>query len=931
MRPARRSLLRLIATAASVAAVVVALGPAASGCSNGDGDPFGEADGSASLPDGSKPETGFVPSPPITCGNDRLDPGEECDDGNRVGNDGCSGTCTIESGGPADSCDGVAVPLEQEGATTRYRGRVAGTTVGLFNHYSSSCGGGSGADAVYSILPPMTGRAVARVHSGFPALLSVRTICADPRSELGCMQVLSRPDAGAPSADAGDAGAVVLDGGVVASASGELAFPVFAGKPVFVMVDGYGGTSGDFVIDVEVDTAVCGNGKAEFPEQCDDGNLAAGDGCSATCTMDDTATVSACPGMGYRLKATAAAPGTVSFAGDTTSLANAGGSAVGCTPAGAGNNAVYAITPTIAGSLSLKLLAGYPEALLHVRRECSDSATQFDCRVALPAMSPIETSIPVNAEETVYVYVDGNTSSKGLFVLDAKLTAAGCGNGAIDSAEECDDGDVVPGDGCSATCTIERDPASYTCPGKSVRLEAAAPGPRTLKLRGTTAPLTGESLPASKFSTCGSTAPDVVYQLTSDIDGYLTATVAGGQLNGAISLRAACPGTADLVCDKSGSGNDPDTLRAPMNRETPYFVIVDGATAGKSGPFELTLSIAPSVCGNGVIEGGETCDDGATDPGDGCDAACKLEPDTARDECATAPTFALAANTDGTYGARIVSGTTNLTHPPTPTHTLSPCSSTGPDGYYPFVAPLSGVVTASLASATFRSTIGVRSGCLPAGAQLACDDTTGNGGQEITFAVDQGATYWLAVAGANVTGAPKQSGRFTMDVKLAPAGCGDTFVTAPEICDDGNVSNGDGCSSTCALESLAGLTSCPGHAVSLAGVGTDARKATVTVNTAPLPSNTASACGGSGPEGILAVKSDIAGQLQIKATAGYPVILHARTSCSDPGTEIAKASCSGANLSSVSSVIQKNIPLYVFVDGQNGQSGVAKLQITVTP
>lgn len=902
---------------ASAALVAMISAPLAAGCSTGEADaPIEDPDAGTIVVEGGKlPESGPVVTPEAsTCGNKKVDTGEDCDDGNTASGDGCSALCAFESGGPGDLCDGAPFDLVREGTSTLYKGHVLGSTAKLFNHYAASCGGGSGADAVYVLTPPMTGRAVARVSAGFDALLSVRTSCNDPKTELACNSVTT--------STGGDAGA---------TAKTELAFPVFAGKPTYLFVDGYGGAKGDFVLDLDVQTAVCGNGKAEYPELCDDGNTTSGDGCSATCAMEDKATVSACPGQGYRLKATAAAPGTISFAGDTASLTNAGGTAPGCTPSGAGPNAVYAITPTIAGSIKLDLLANYPEALLHVRRECSDNATQFDCRVSLTELTPIGTTVPVNAEETIYVFVDGDTSSKGLFTLDAKLTAAACGNGSVDMNEECDDGNTANGDGCSSTCAVERDPSSYTCPGKTLRLESAAAGPRTLKLRGTTAPAAGESVPASKFSTCGSTAPDVVYQVSSDIDGWLTATVSGGQLNGAISLRAACPGTADLACDKSGSGNGPDTLRAAMNKETPYFVIVDGATAGKSGPFELTLTVEPSVCGNSVTEGGETCDDGATAGGDGCDATCKLETDTARDECATAPTFALTANPDGSYGTKLVSGTTNLTHPPSPTHTLSPCSSTGPDGWYPFVAPISGVVTASLDSATFRSSIGVRNACVPSGAQLTCDDTVGNGGQEIVFSVTQGATYWLAVAGANVSGGPKQSGRFTMSVKLVPAGCGDTFVNAPEVCDDGNTVNGDGCSSTCALEALPGINACPGRTVALTGAGTDTRKATLTVSTTSLPSNTASACGGSGPEGVLKVTSDVTGQLQIKATAGYPVILHARTSCSDPNTEITKASCSTANLSLVSAAVTKNVPYYVFVDGMNGQSGVAKLQITVTP
>ena len=105
----------------------------------------------------------------------------------------------------------------------------------------------------------------------------------------------------------------------------------------------------------------------------------------------------------------------------------------------------------------------------------------------------------------------------------------------------------------------------------------------------------------------------------------------------------------------------------------------------------------------------------------------------------------------------------------------------------------------------------------------------------------------------------------------------------------------------------------------------------MTVNTAPLPNATAGACGGSGPEGILKITPDISGQLLVRATAAHAVVLHARTTCNDPNTEIAKPSCSSANLPVVTATVTKNVPTYVFVDGLNGQSGVAKLQITVTP
>ena len=904
-----------VRAAASLALLAAAIGAAGACTADGDLDLAGGGAADASTPDASStvPDAGTETpvTPPSLCGNKKIDKGEECDDGNASSNDGCSATCKLETAGPADLCDGALVPLAKEDASTLWRGQIEGTTTGLYNHYAASCGGGSGADAVYRIEPPLTGRATARITADFSAILSARTTCNSAKTEIGC----------ADDAQVGGAGTT-------------LSFPVFQGAPVFLFVDGYGGAGGTFTLDVDVQTAVCGNGKAEPPEACDDGNTTGGDGCSASCALEDVSTPSACPGTGYRLAATAAAPGKVSFAGDTGGLSNGGGSATGCFSTGSGPNAIYAITPTVSGSLSLSLLADFGGAMLHVRRECGDNATQADCVGSDDTLVPLAADIPVVAEQTVYVFVDSkSTSAKGLYTLDATLTAAECGNGVVDSGEECDDGGKANGDGCSASCTVERDPATYTCPGAPLRLEGAAPGPRTLRVRGTTTPLPGESLPASKFKACGhDKSPDVVYRVSSDIDGWLTARVKGG-FNTALSVRTSCPGgTTDLACADDAGGNGEEVLGFAIDKETDYFVVVDGELTGTSGAFELSLEVVPSVCGNSVVEGGETCDDGATDDGDGCDASCKLETEKARDLCTTAPSLVFAANPDGTFGSTVVSGTTNLVHNTgvTSTHTLSPCSSNGPDAFFAFTPPISGVMTATISSATFRTSLGARTACPSAGAQIACDATTGDGGQEITFPVTQGVKSYLIVDGQNVSGRPNY-GRFTMNVKIVPTGCGDTFLNAPEACDDGNTDSGDGCSSTCTIESLAGFAACPGHALALAGTGGSPRKKTLTVDTTGLPSKTGSTCGGSGPEGVVAITSDVDGLLEVKATADHAVLVYGRTACADPAAETPKSSCSSANLRSVTASIKKNTPYWVFVDGVNGAAGVTKLQITVTP
>ncbi|MEY4512016.1 MAG: hypothetical protein RLZZ450_4138, partial [Pseudomonadota bacterium] len=54
------------------------------------------------------------------------------------------------------------------------------------------------------------------------------------------------------------------------------------------------------------------------------------------------------------------------------------------------------------------------------------------------------------------------TSPSGLLAYYNPYRIPGCGDGGIDPGETCDDGDLVAGDGCSATCTIE---PGYSCSG----------------------------------------------------------------------------------------------------------------------------------------------------------------------------------------------------------------------------------------------------------------------------------------------------------------------------------------------------------------------------------------------------------------------------------------------------------------------------------
>lgn len=143
-----------------------------------------------------------------------------------------------------------------------------------------------------------------------------------------------------------------------------------------------------------------------------------------------------------------------------------------------------------------------------------------------------------------------------------------CGDGDRERGEDCDDGNVTPGDGCSSVCLHE-----------------------------------GTSLPA-----CGNRAPDVGEDCddgnTRDGDGCSSRCLNEGSLAGA----SIC-GNGDI-----GDGEDCDDGDRGSGDGCSSDCINEGSVPGPV-----------SVCGNRRIESGEDCDDGNLVAGDGCTARCLAE------------------------------------------------------------------------------------------------------------------------------------------------------------------------------------------------------------------------------------------------------------------------------------------------------------------
>ena len=178
-----------------------------------------------------------------------------------------------------------------------------------------------------------------------------------------------------------------------------------------------------------------------------------------------------------------------------------------------------------------------------------------------------------------------------LVCTDAICTPS-CGDGEVQAEEECDDGNLIDGDGCSSTCfdeiwqwvdlgTSDRDMVIGCCASS-----------------------------AGYSETCG-----------PDIEGADVFINSGGDIE-----------RKPLYDDVGAAGS-----MTPAGRGQTATLSDENATLSWRGRVACgcdALVVVPSQvyqcqrvprCGDAIVEDGEDCDDGNVDDGDGCSAACRWE------------------------------------------------------------------------------------------------------------------------------------------------------------------------------------------------------------------------------------------------------------------------------------------------------------------
>jgi cysteine-rich repeat protein len=164
-------------------------------------------------------------------------------------------------------------------------------------------------------------------------------------------------------------------------------------------------------------------------------------------------------------------------------------------------------------------------------------------------------------------------------------TAAVCGNGTVEAGEQCDDGDTTSGDGCSSTCQTE------------VINNGSCQAPVTIgfnTINGNTDGLTNIAAGSCQAAVAagGGTGGDIVFRFTATSSGTRTFSIVSTGVDGdhGIILYSVCA-TTELGCiDVNFGQNETETINLNMNNNQSVFVMISGFAPNTEGPFTLTIN-----------------------------------------------------------------------------------------------------------------------------------------------------------------------------------------------------------------------------------------------------------------------------------------------------------------------------------------------------
>lgn len=350
----------------------------------------------------------FTPEGPYTayveviegtvCGDNTVQPGEFCDDGNTSDGDGCSRLCQREPlpdrhGDSADQATALRLESQSEGNIDE------------------------GDEDWFAITLP--GRTVIRFFT-------------TGEGKANCYLSDGQRNLSTDTGNNGDDGHCDTVIGVEPE-----------GTYYLRLAPRFRPESGAYTLHVETRPGpVCGDNEIEHWEQCDDGNQVDGDGCSSICEGEDPHgnTQEAASGLtlGERIDA------SIDFGGDEDwfvfQTTNGGLHEMG--------TGMIEDNPTTDTRCYLIDADGNAVADNDDgRREAGGMGAASNCY--------IETELEANSSYFLRVKHYRDTGTGPYWLVARRIADAVCGNGELERGEQCDDGNDELGDGCDANCLRE--------------------------------------------------------------------------------------------------------------------------------------------------------------------------------------------------------------------------------------------------------------------------------------------------------------------------------------------------------------------------------------------------------------------------------------------------------------------------------------------
>lgn len=386
------------------------------------------------------------------------------------------------------------------------------------------------------------------------------------------------------------------------------------------------------------------------------------------------------------------------------------------------------------------------------------------------------------AAGTYYVQVESLLLQPvSAYVLDIQLIAPGCGDGLIQlsAGEQCDDGALVPGDGCDDFCQLENPNGAYLTevepnePQSAAQPLGAAPG-----AVGAIGPVGDVDYYSFDVAVSGTSATILVS------DGL------GGCPAGLDTKLYAydAVGTQIGYDDDSGAGNCSMITLSNLNAGTYAFMVEDYGSNDLVPFYVVTVDLVSPYCGDGIQQAGEACDDGNNVDNDGCSSMCTPEAVTVA-EVEPNGTLGLAQSLGlavGVIGAIQPVADKDIFAFDVPVANSSVVLNISDgmggcpafDSIITFYNPLGQVIATNDQGdvppcSTLKPSLTPAMANLPAGTYKVKVEESGNN-----------AIVPL----------------YHLSITVTPPSCGDGVMQAGEACDDGNMMDGDGCSSSCVVE-----------------------------------------------------------------------------------------------------------------------------------